>query len=328
MKSGKILILAMVVSSILAVSIPSVMAIDEYKNITDGEGDVIDLNTGDVVEENQDVDVDNIDITELTYDREDKSVTFTLKVKGEIENRGNISDMLLFSGYGDPGYDYSDIVEFDIDSVGYIFGLVTSNETYHIVYVNEKCRLIYESTFASVNLTDDDFSVEDDTLSISFEVNSSEETYEDVLVSTMYLKLKFNLEDLDEGGDIDDFEDLMSVLTDEAPNQPLEVESFAPNLGEVGISVKFEALALFGQPPHSFNWDFGDGLTSSEKNPTHAYDKPGEYEWILTVTDNSGASVNNSGTIEIISTEENGTPGFELVIVIATIILILLWRRK
>ncbi|MBX2875601.1 MAG: PKD domain-containing protein [Saprospiraceae bacterium] len=34
----------------------------------------------------------------------------------------------------------------------------------------------------------------------------------------------------------------------------------------------------------SFNWDFGDGNTSNEENPSHTYDKPGEYEVSLLVT--------------------------------------------
>ncbi|MCP4461015.1 MAG: PKD domain-containing protein, partial [Cytophagales bacterium] len=38
-----------------------------------------------------------------------------------------------------------------------------------------------------------------------------------------------------------------------------------------------------------YEWDFGDGAFSSELNPFHAYDNPGEYEVILTVTNDCGA---------------------------------------
>lgn len=38
----------------------------------------------------------------------------------------------------------------------------------------------------------------------------------------------------------------------------------------------------------SWNWDFGDGNTSSEENPSHIYSLPGEYDVTLTVTNNTG----------------------------------------
>ena len=38
----------------------------------------------------------------------------------------------------------------------------------------------------------------------------------------------------------------------------------------------------------SWSWDFGDGGKSSEKNPTHQYSAPGNYDVKLTVKDNSG----------------------------------------
>jgi PKD repeat protein/flagellar hook assembly protein FlgD len=38
----------------------------------------------------------------------------------------------------------------------------------------------------------------------------------------------------------------------------------------------------------TYHWDFGDGNSSDEQNPTHAYDSPGTYEATLTVTDKDG----------------------------------------
>lgn len=36
--------------------------------------------------------------------------------------------------------------------------------------------------------------------------------------------------------------------------------------------------------PFTFQWDFGDGKTSTEQNPQHTYEKVGEYTATLTVT--------------------------------------------
>ena len=38
----------------------------------------------------------------------------------------------------------------------------------------------------------------------------------------------------------------------------------------------------------SYEWDFGDGETSNERNPVHVYDKPGTYKVKLTITSEDG----------------------------------------
>ena len=40
----------------------------------------------------------------------------------------------------------------------------------------------------------------------------------------------------------------------------------------------------------SWEWNFGDGATSSERNPSHSYASPGTYEVLLLVTDDAGAA--------------------------------------
>ncbi len=49
--------------------------------------------------------------------------------------------------------------------------------------------------------------------------------------------------------------------------------------------------------PLTYAWDFGDGTTSDEANPTHTYAEPGEYSARLTVTDPSGRSSSSNLTI-------------------------------
>jgi PKD repeat protein len=44
----------------------------------------------------------------------------------------------------------------------------------------------------------------------------------------------------------------------------------------------------------SWKWDFGDGASSTEQNPLHAYAKPGNYVTILDVTDENGKTSRRS----------------------------------
>lgn len=49
----------------------------------------------------------------------------------------------------------------------------------------------------------------------------------------------------------------------------------------------------------TFAWDFGDGATAQEPNPTHTYTTPGEYTVRLTVSDPSGRSSSSNLTITV-----------------------------
>jgi len=49
----------------------------------------------------------------------------------------------------------------------------------------------------------------------------------------------------------------------------------------------------------SYSWDFGDGTTSTQANPSHTYNAAGTYTVSLTVTDNQGASDTVSTTATV-----------------------------
>jgi PKD repeat protein len=49
----------------------------------------------------------------------------------------------------------------------------------------------------------------------------------------------------------------------------------------------------------SWQWDFGDGTTSSERNPIHIFAAPGQFDALLTVTDNDGAAVTRTHRVDI-----------------------------
>jgi outer membrane protein assembly factor BamB len=61
-----------------------------------------------------------------------------------------------------------------------------------------------------------------------------------------------------------------------------------PYHGIINDSVDFTGSEYGGQPGFSWYWDFGDGATSIEQNPTHTYTSLGEYTVTLTVTDSLG----------------------------------------
>ena len=345
MKNISRLMLALLISSVCIGATLSVMALSENETISDGTDDVID-SLGEIVRSSPYVDINNIDITELKYTRDNKQVTLTLTVNGIIQNKGSLSDLLLLNGLGG---DNPDITDFNIDAVGYYFTLTTDNESYSIFYVNNACQLQYASDPEHpVNLSSSAFSVLDDTLTIYFELTTADEPYEDVSAQSSYIKLKFSLDDLnnlDENANIDD---LMTIYTDDAPNPPLMVEASISNLGTtsggaylgtVGKTIQFNGSAVYGQPPYTYEWTFGDGTTSTETTPTHIYQQAKTYSYNFTVTDHAGNKESQSGSI-IISAEEPNGDGDKgninmllligiilIIVVIGAVVIVMIIRR-
>jgi len=67
--------------------------------------------------------------------------------------------------------------------------------------------------------------------------------------------------------------------------EPIICDAGGPYFGKTGQEIQFNGWACCGTPPLIWAWDFGDGATSSEEDPTHAYTTPGTYTVTLVVTD-------------------------------------------
>ena len=70
--------------------------------------------------------------------------------------------------------------------------------------------------------------------------------------------------------------------------EKLDVDAGGPYYGYVDRPVYFAGYVSGGVPPYTWKWDFGDGTTSSEQDPTHTYSEPGLYIVKLTVKDGRG----------------------------------------
>ena len=56
---------------------------------------------------------------------------------------------------------------------------------------------------------------------------------------------------------------------------------------------------LPGQPLQSWYWNFGDGATSTSQNPVHAYDKPGTYNVLQSVTTVCGSDYTKKASFTV-----------------------------
>jgi hypothetical protein len=70
-------------------------------------------------------------------------------------------------------------------------------------------------------------------------------------------------------------------------------------------SIQFSGLAENGNPPYSYQWDFGDGNSSDEQNPSHTYPVNGNYTVVLSVTDADDITIRDSTWVLVFG---NGAP--------------------
>jgi len=88
-------------------------------------------------------------------------------------------------------------------------------------------------------------------------------------------------------GDVSDTRTVLGFISI-VPIAPVPSFSGNPASGRVPLEVHFADES--GGDPTSWLWDFGDGSTSAEQNPTHTYSKHGSYTVSLTAANDLGQS--------------------------------------
>lgn len=92
---------------------------------------------------------------------------------------------------------------------------------------------------------------------------------------------------------------LISCSQDE-DNPPLNVYfSFDKEVYFVGEEVKFTNETTGGSGVYSFEWNFGDGTTSTEENPVVVYENNGAFTVTLVVVDSDGANAQTQRIVTI-----------------------------
>jgi PKD repeat protein len=90
------------------------------------------------------------------------------------------------------------------------------------------------------------------------------------------------------------------------PTPQLSVSASAtPLSGNAPLNVSFSGFVSGGSPPYTYSWAFGDGGSSTQKDPSHTYSQPGSYTATFTARDN--AAQQRSATVGI--TVSSPVPG-------------------
>jgi hypothetical protein len=229
----------------------------------------------------------NIDIILIEYSISGKQVTLTLEVKGEIENKG-------------------DIENYETDFISYQLMLYTSEDAYDIIYINEEC--IIDGPTDEVS-----WDIDDSTLEFSFELGSATEAYDGL----MGLTVDLDFANLKMYGD--EFYDV---------EEEIDVDAGGDYEGKPGESIQFNGYAQGGTEPYEWSWDFDEDFLpdSNKQNPTWTFNKPGEYNITLTVSDSIGYQ-GVAFTSVVISGASNGNGDSEdspLLLFVALIIVIVI----
>ncbi len=119
-----------------------------------------------------------------------------------------------------------------------------------------------------------------------------------------FYTISLTVNDTDGDGHTETKFDYIEVLEDIFP-----LSDFSADLTEAYTEeiIQFSFMGEEGNGPSEYLYEFGDGSTSSDQNPTHSYSDAGIYSVILTVTDIDG-DVDVLELVDYIIIEENILP--------------------
>ena len=260
----------------------------------------------------------NIDLTNLTYADNAGTATVTLKVAGVIENRGqNINE------------NSTDLTEYlHLNLIQYMIMVSTNESDYTLTYMNQTCQL-QDDSGGTTNITD--YTVQGNTLTVVFPFTDPHEEFTAVNATTDFTK--FNFTSVDQlqnftGDESDILGKYYIDYEDYIPNQPLSIQdaSAESNLVAIGRNVQFNCSTepFSGMPPYSYHWSFGDGTSSTQQNPIHAYSREGNYTFNCTVTDGASTSVYQTGQIKIQGSSSGTTTGSGNMVMIFIAIIVII----
>ncbi len=109
-----------------------------------------------------------------------------------------------------------------------------------------------------------------------------------------------DLDDSQYNGTAPDMGALESEFTQPVNQPPVAVASASPLSGNATLTVQFSSDASYDPDGTiaAFEWS-GNGLYSSNPNPSYTFNSQGTYMVLLTVTDNDGASNSDQVVIEV-----------------------------
>jgi len=103
----------------------------------------------------------------------------------------------------------------------------------------------------------------------------------------------------------------IAVVSNVLNNTPVSKFSASPASGKTPLTVSFTDQSTGS--PAAWNWTFGDGTNSTERNPVHTYNKSGNYTVVLTTTNEEGSNkVQKSNYINVVSANGSmvSNPGY------------------
>jgi len=166
--------------------------------------------------------------------------------------------------------------------IAYSLVLMTDINEYTIEYYGNECQVL-DQDFNDVELISCS-GAGSDTLRVIFELSKSNEECTELSAYTMEFSVT-------------------AYYLDIYPNEDIEfldVDAGGPYTGYVNDPVEFSGYAEDSTSAYEWYWDFGDGNSSEEKNPTHIYKESGTFDVSLVVSDpDTGAAGFDNTTVTI-----------------------------